>query len=102
MPLPDRGTICGLPLPVSVNLRLPAAFPSAVGAKDTMVEHESPGSSVVLSQLLGPRMKPAPPAAAGDVNVTFPEPLLTTVTVRGALELPTGWSPNATETGDNA
>jgi len=50
VPLPDSGTVCVPAL--SVNVMLPEAVPTAVGANDTWIVHNAEGAIVPLQLLV--------------------------------------------------
>ena len=50
--MPDRGSNCGLPPPLSVNCTFPLRLPSAPGVKVTITVQVAPGASEAGQLLL--------------------------------------------------
>ena len=48
-PTPERATFCGLPVALSLMLKLPVRLPLAVGLNTTLAEQLWPGASVLNS-----------------------------------------------------
>lgn len=82
LPLPERLTVCVPAL--SVMVTVPAAEPSAAGVNVTSIVHHSPGASaaVQVSVWLNGPVRAMPETCRG------PVPLLCTVMLRAALEVP--------------
>ena len=45
MPVPVRGTVCGLPVALSATLMLAVRVPDAVGVNVTLMEHDAPADT---------------------------------------------------------
>ena len=85
VPVPLRLTVCGLPVALSVLVRVPVRFPVAVGVKVTLIVQLAPALSA-LPQLLVWAKSPLS-AMLAMVNVTVP--VLPKVTTCGELAMPT-------------
>ena len=99
-PVPDSGTLCGLPGALLVTSMLAERTPTAVGLKRTLIEHDLVGASVDPAQLLvRTKSLGLASALATAEMVTLAAPVLVTVTVRAVLVVPTAWLPKATLVG---
>jgi hypothetical protein len=101
---PVIGTLCGLPLALSVRLKVADREPEAVGEKliDTLqlvpaasVSPEQPSLTWVKSRGFAPRV------AALLMN-SGPLPVFVIVIGCGALVVPMAWAPNVSDVGVNA
>jgi hypothetical protein len=52
VPLPDRETVCGLELALSLTLRVPLRVPVVVGVKVTLIVHFAPPARLLTHVLL--------------------------------------------------
>ena len=93
VPVPERATVCGLPVALSEMLREPLRAPLAVGANVTLAEQVWPGLSRLLTapQVLVWRKSPL---VVMLVMVSVAVPVLVMVTVWGLLVVPTNWLEN--------
>jgi hypothetical protein len=57
-PVPERGTVCGLLLALSVTLKTPFLVPLVVGSKDTPIEQVAPGTTLFPQELSSSRVTP--------------------------------------------
>jgi len=90
VPVPLKLTVCGLPLALSVSVRLPERLPVAVGVNITLITQLPPAATIVLVLQLVPLADTAKsPIAAMPVKVRDAVPLLVTVTALAALVVPT-------------
>jgi hypothetical protein len=87
IPVPDKPTVCGLPLALSAKLNEALRLPAADGVKVTLTVQVLFGVTVApvqVSALLAKSPAFAPPTAAAEM-VRFAVPLLVTITVCAAL-----------------
>jgi hypothetical protein len=96
VPVPDKLTVCGLPVALSATDSVPVIAPEAGGSKTTLIVQlfvPDPGSPRVeqLFDCVNPF------DALTDVTVRAAVPVLVSVTVCGLLGVPTGWLENVTE-----
>ena len=82
MPVPDRGTVCGLSAALSVKVSAPVSAPSTVGVKFTFTVHLAPAARVVPHVLAEIAKLPL---GAMLLIFSVPVPLLVNVTVFAAL-----------------
>ena len=54
--MPERLTVCGLPLALSETDRLPVRAPGPVGAKVTLIVQLDPGATLELQLLVWPKL----------------------------------------------
>jgi hypothetical protein len=85
VPVPLRLAVCGLPAASSLTLSVPLRVPVAVGLKVTVIGQLAPAASVLGQVLVWAKS----PLAVIDVIVSGPVPVLLSVTVCGALVVPT-------------
>ena len=91
VPVPLKLTTCGLPLALSVSVRLPERPPVAVGVKVTLITQLPLAATGVLVLQVVPLAATAKsPVAAMLVKLKDAVPLLVTVTALAALVVPTG------------
>ena len=98
--MPLKTSVCGLPWSLSVRLRLPVLAPFAPGVKVRLSVHVPPAASVVQLLVVITKSLLFVPVMAALVTVTEVVPLFVTVTVIGALVVPTVWVPKLTGDGD--
>lgn len=92
IPLPERLTVCGLPVASLVTMTLPDSEPSVVGVKVTWIVQVAPTAK--LAGLTGQLLLCAKsPVMAIPLIVTAILPLLVSVTACGALVVPCCWFP---------
>ena len=90
-PVPDSGTIWGLPAALSVIVRFPLSGPVVAGVKVTLMVQVFPGAMLdkvlgLMGQAVAPVLVSAKPAeAAIELMVSGPVPLLVSVTGIAAL-----------------
>jgi len=90
VPVPLKPTVCGLPLALSVSVRLPDRVPLAVGVKVTSTTQLAPAATgVLVLQVVPPAAMAKSPVAAMLVKVKDPVPVLVTVRGLTALVVPT-------------
>ena len=91
-PVPDRVTICGLPLALSVTVIVPGWLPVAVGVNVTLMVQFAPAATDVPQVLLCAYCV----LAAMLVMLSAVLPMLLSVTVCGPLVVPDAWLPKLT------
>jgi len=93
MPVPDRDTVCGLPVALSVILSVAERLPATVGVKVTVIMVLPPGVTVIgvvaEVKLKSPGLAPV---TATELMIRFPLPEFVTVTPSGML-VPTPCEP---------
>ncbi len=90
VPVPLKLTDCGLPLALSVSVRLPERLPVMVGVNVTLITQLPLAATEVLVLHVVPVAATAKsPVAARLVKVSDAVPLLVTVTALAALVVPT-------------
>jgi len=88
--VPLKLTVCGLPLALSVSVRLPDRVPLAVGVKVSLITQLPPAATGVLVLQVEPLAAMAKsPVTAMPVKVKDAVPLSVTVTGLAALVVPT-------------
>lgn len=83
-PVPERGTVCGLPPALSVIVSVPLRAPTAVGANVTLIVQLVPAANVagLTGHALAPVLVSAKsPDAAIELMVNAPVPVFVSVTV---------------------
>jgi len=100
MPVPDSGTVRGLPVPLSVMVSVALLVPVEVGAKVTDIVHDAPAASDGPQRLASENWPGLVPPSAAPLIVSVVEPPLVRVTTRGALAVLTAWFPNASDVGE--
>jgi hypothetical protein len=91
VPVPLKFTTCGLPLALSVSVRLPERLPAAVGVKVTLItQFPLAATGAPVPQVVPLAATAKSPVAAMLVKVKDAVPLLVTVTALAALVVPTG------------
>ena len=88
--MPLRGTVCGLPVALSVNETVPLTLPAIVGKRVTLITQFAPAASVAPQVLVSAKF--ALTAILVMVSVALPE--FVSVMGRGWLAVPTTSSPN--------
>jgi hypothetical protein len=90
-PVPIKLTICGLPLALSVSVRLPERVPAAVGVNATSITQLLlVASGALIVQVVPLAATEKSPVATILAKLRDTVPLLVTVTGLGALVVPTG------------
>lgn len=98
LPVPVKGTVCGLFGALSVMVTLPVRTPVAVGVKVTLIWQNLPAARLAPQGLaLVARAKS--PEMAMLLMVSVPVPLLVSFTVLAGLVVPTANLPNFSEVG---
>jgi hypothetical protein len=82
-PVPERLTVCGLPVALSVIVSAPTIVPVAVGVKVTLIVQLAPAANPV------PQVFVCANGALATMEVNVTEPLLVSVTVWAGLVEPT-------------
>lgn len=101
MPVPDSGTCCGLPAPLSVMARSPVRAPFAVGTKSTLIRQAAPAAKVVPHFfLLVKATRAKSPLVEIPLMFSVPGPSFVRVTVLVTLVAPTAILPKTREVGD--
>jgi hypothetical protein len=91
VPVPIKLTTCGLPLALSVSVRLPERAPAAVGVNATSITQLLlAASGALIVQVVPLAATEKSPVATTLVKLRDAVPLLVTVTGIGALVVPTG------------
>jgi len=93
VPVPDRLTVWGLPLALSVMLTEAVRLPLAVGVKVTLMVQLPPAATELPQVLVWAKSLALVPAITTLVRVKVALPSLLRVADRGALVLPTLWLP---------
>ena len=99
VPVPVNGTVCGLPLALSVMVSVPMRAPVAVGVNVTLiVQVFDPAVAGNVAGLIGQADAPVlvsakSPDAAMEMIVRGPVPVFVSVTVCGALGVFSNWLP---------
>ena len=101
VPVPESGTVCGLPTPLSVIVSVAFRPRVAVGVNVTLIVQLAPAASVDgdMGQLLDCAKSPLP-VIVRFVIVKFALPMLVSVVTRAALVVPISWFPKARLDGD--
>ena len=91
VPVPLKLTVCGLPLALSVSVRLPERLPVAVGVNATLITQlPLAATGEVVLQVVPLAASAKSPVTAMIVKLKDAVPLLVTVTGLAALVVPTG------------
>lgn len=86
VPVPDKATVCGLPLELSPMLSVAARLPVAAGAKFTVMMVFPPGVTVMgAGPALTLKSAAFAPEVAIDEMIRLPVPVFVTVTPSGVL-----------------
>src|SRR2546427_767195 len=88
-PVPERVTTCGVPGALSTRVRAPRLWPTALGANVTLTAQLEPTATGPLHVLVWAKS----PLVEILVNTKGKSPMLLTVTVCGALVVPTASTP---------
>ena len=86
-PVPDKFTICGLPLPLSAIVSVPVRLPVAVGENVTLIAQLAPTTKLLPQVLVSTKS----PLAVTLATAMSEAPVFVNVTDCGALVLPTSW-----------
>jgi hypothetical protein len=84
-PVPDKLTVCGLLLPLSVTVNVPVRAPTTVGVKVTLIEHRVPAFTELPQVLVSAKS----PVVEMLVIASADARLLASVTESGLLVVPT-------------
>jgi hypothetical protein len=98
-PVPDRGTICGLPAELSVTESIADRLPAALGVKVMLKVHEPPAISELPQVLVSEKSPLLVPVSEIPVIVSVPVPVLVSVMEPAALLVPTTWPGNTSDVG---
>lgn len=92
VPVPLKLAVCGLPLALSVSVRLPERLPVAVGVNVRLITQLPPlaATGALALQVVPLTATTKSPVAAMLVKVRDAVPLFVTVTALAALVVPTG------------
>jgi hypothetical protein len=91
VPVPLKATAWGLPLALSVSVRLPERLPVAVGVNVTLITQLLlPATDVLVLHVVPLAAMAKSPVTAMLVKVSHAVPLLVTVTALAGLVVPTG------------
>jgi len=102
VPVPVSETVWGLPGALSVSVRLPERLPAAVGVNVTfMTQLPLAATGVLVLQVVPLAATAKSPVTAMLVKLKGAAPVLFTVTVLGALVVPSGWFPKGRFVGDS-
>ena len=89
MPVPARGTLCGLPVALSVTEILAVRMPAPVGVKVVLIVQDVP-TAIDAAHVLLCRKSPAfAPVIPMLLIVSAAVPLLVSVTTLAGLDVPT-------------
>jgi hypothetical protein len=94
-PVPERVTVCGLPLALSATLSAAVKEPLAAGVKVTLIVQLPPAATLAPQLLLCAKSMGFAPVSAIPLILKAPLPVLLKVTVWAALVAPTAWLPKA-------
>ena len=100
VPVPVKETFCGLPLALSVTIRVPDRLPVAVGVKVTLKVQLAPGATLTPQVFVCAKSVLLAPVMAM-LRVSGALPLFDSVTACGALVVPTFWLPNESEVSES-
>lgn len=98
IPVPDKGTVCGLFDALSVSVNVPVRAPNAVGVKVTLILHDAPAAKV-LPHGFGLVVCPKSPLIAMLLMFSVAVPVLVTVNSFPAAVCPTTTLPKANDVG---
>src|SRR5215470_6242597 len=92
-PVPDNGTVCGLPPALSEIVRFPVLAPTTVGVNVTLMVQFAPAASVAgsIPHVFVSAKSPEVPI---ELIVNVLVPLFVRVTVCAALVVVSNWPPN--------
>src|ERR1700682_5807814 len=96
--VPVSDTVCGLPVALSMMVKVPMRVPAAVGVNVTLIVQLAPATSGVAGGVIGLADAPVlvcakSPDAAMEMIVRGPVPVLVSVTVCAALVVFSVWLP---------
>ena len=97
VPVPDRLTVCGLPVALSVIVIAADRAPAAVGLNVALIVHAAPAATVPPHVVVAVKSALLVPVTAMLLIVRAPPPVLVSVTDEGALGVPISSVPNASE-----
>ena len=100
VPVPVKFTVCGLPVALSVMVRLAVRLPVAVGAKVTLIAQLAPAATELPQVVVSAKSPLLAPVIAILVTLNDTAPVLVNVTMRAALVVPTPWLPKLTLVGE--
>jgi hypothetical protein len=95
VPVPERLTVCGLPLALSVKVMAAVKDPLATGVKVTLMAQLAPAATLVPQLLLCAKSPGLAPVMVMLVMVNAALPELVNVTDWAVLVVPTAWLPKA-------
>jgi uncharacterized membrane protein YgcG len=103
VPVPEIGTVCGLPAALSVRMNVADRAPAAVGWNVTAMTQLAPTGSVRPEQpsLVWVKSSGCVPRVAALLMNSGALPVLATVTDCGALRVPVSCGPKVSEDGEN-
>jgi hypothetical protein len=101
VPVPLRGTECGLPMALSVIVTDALLGPRAVGANVTLIVHAPPAATVVPQLFVWEKSLVFAPVIPMLETLRAPVPLSLSVMVRAALGVFIAWFPNASGVGES-
>jgi hypothetical protein len=99
-PVADKAAVCGLPVAVSLTLRVPESAPLPVGAKTILAEQLWP-TARVLFRARQVFVSVKLPVTLIELMFTVEVPVFVMVTVWGALTVPTAWGPKVKVVGES-
>jgi hypothetical protein len=100
--VPVRLAVCGLLLALSVTVRVAVRVPLAVGLKVTLIAQLAPAARLEPQLLVSAKSPLLVPVMAMLLMDSAPPLEFESVTVWGALVVPTDWVANVTELGERA
>jgi hypothetical protein len=89
--VPERGTVCGLPVALSVRVTAAVRVPAAAGLKVTLIEQYEPAATLDPQLLVWEKSLALVPESAMLVILKVALPELVKVIVCAALVAPTAW-----------
>src|SRR5215472_658935 len=90
-PVPVRPTVCGLPLALSLTVRVPVRVPVALGVNVTLIVQDAPAATDVPQLFVCAKSPALVPVTARLVMLNAAFPVLLNVTGCAALVVPTIW-----------
>ena len=99
VPVPDRLTVCGLPVALSVMLMDADRAPATVGVNVTLIVHDALAARLLPHVVVRAKSPLLVPVTAMLLIVSDAPPVLLSVTVDAALVVPTAWFANGRDVG---
>jgi len=100
VPVPERLTVCGLPLALSVMLSEAVRLPLAEGVNFTLIVQLAPAATELPHVLVCAKLLALAPVSAMLVMLSVAPPLFVSVTAWALLVVPSAWLANVMLGGD--